>query len=49
MLVFNLLVCVIDGNCYRLARKKPNGYIVFNLVITLKNRDLATFEYIRGG
>ena len=42
----SFLVGVIDGDGYIPARKKPNGYIEFNLVITFQNRDLATFEYI---
>jgi phosphoribulokinase len=42
----SFLVGVIDGDGYIPARKKSNGYIEFNLVITFQNRDLATFEYI---
>lgn len=42
----SFLVGVIDGDGYIQARKKSNGYIEFNLVITFQNRDLATFEYI---
>ena len=44
----SFLVGVIDGDGYIQARKKSNGYIEFNLVITFQNRDLATFEYILG-
>lgn len=40
------LVGVIDGDGYIQMRKKINGYIEFNLVITFNNRDMATFEYI---
>ena len=40
------LVGVIDGDGYIQMRKRSNGYIEFNLVITFNNRDLATFEYI---
>lgn len=40
------LVGVIDGDGYIQLRKRSNGYIEFNLVITFNNRDLATFEYI---
>jgi hypothetical protein len=40
------LVGVIDGDGYIQMRKKLNGYIEFNLVITFNNRDMATFEYI---
>ena len=42
----SFLVGVIDGDGYIQCRKKSNGYIEFNLVITFQNRDLATFEYI---
>ena len=42
----SFLIGVIDGNGYIQARKKSNGYIEFNLVITFHIRDLATFEYI---
>jgi len=42
------LVGVIDGDGYIQMRKKLNGYIEFNLVITFNNRDMATFEYILG-
>jgi hypothetical protein len=44
----SFLVGLIDGDGYIQARKKSNGYIEFNLVITFNNRDLATFEYILG-
>lgn len=44
----SFLVGIIDGDGYIQARKKSNGYIEFNLVITFQNRDLATFEYILG-
>ena len=40
------LVGVIDGDGYIFARKRSNGYLEFNLVIALHNRDLATLEYI---
>lgn len=40
------LVGIIDGDGYIQMRKKLNGYIEYNLVITFNNRDLATFEYI---
>jgi len=40
------LVGLIDGDGYIFARKKSNGYIEFNLVISLHNRDLGTLEYI---
>ena len=40
------LVGVIDGDGYIFAKKRSNGYIEFNLVIALQNRDLATLEYI---
>lgn len=47
MLIFlSFLVGLIDGDGYIQARKKSNGYIEFNLVLTFHNRDLATFEYI---
>lgn len=42
----SFLVGIIDGDGYIQCRKKSNGYIEFNLVITFQNRDLATFEYI---
>ena len=42
----SFLVGLIDGDGYIQARKKSNGYLEFNLVITFNNRDLATFEYI---
>lgn len=44
----SFLVGLVDGDGYIQARKKSNGYIEFNLVITFNNRDLATFEYILG-
>lgn len=44
----SFLVGLIDGDGYIQARKKSNGYIEFNLVLTFQNRDLATFEYILG-
>ena len=37
------LVGLIDGDGYIQARKRTNGYLEFNLVITFHNRDLATF------
>lgn len=42
------LVGVIDGDGYIFARRRSNGYIEFNLVIALHNRDLSTLEYILG-
>jgi len=44
----SFLVGLIDGDGYIQCRKRSNGYIEFNLVITFQNRDLATFEYILG-
>ena len=42
----SFLVGIIDGDGYIQMRKKSNGYIEFNLVITFHNRDLLTYEYI---
>lgn len=42
----SFLVGVIDGDGYIQIKKKSNGYIEFNLVITFQNKDLASFEYI---
>ena len=44
----SFLVGVIDGDGYIQARKKSNGFLEFNLVITFHNRDIATYEYILG-
>ena len=44
----SFLVGLIDGDGYIQCRKRSNGYIEFNLVITFQNKDLATFEYILG-
>jgi hypothetical protein len=40
----SFLMGVIDGDGYIQCRKRLNGYIEFNLVITFQNRDLKTFE-----
>ena len=41
------LVGVIDGDGYIHSRKKLNGYIEFNLVITFNNRDLTLWRYYK--
>lgn len=41
----SFLVGLIDGDGYIQFRKRSNGYIEFNLVLTFNNRDLVTFEY----
>ncbi len=43
----SFFIGLIDGDGYIQCRKRLNGYIEFNLVITFQNRDLKTFEYIR--
>jgi len=42
----SFFIGVIDGDGYIQCRKRLNGYIEFNLVITFQNRDLKTFEFI---
>lgn len=43
----SFLMGIIDGDGYIPARKRLNGYIEFNLVITFHNRDIETFKFIR--
>ena len=46
--ILSFLVGLIDGDGYIQIKKRSNGFIEFNLVITFNNRDITTFEHILG-